>query len=100
MNIIKKLWFWILVTTLMSCEDNVKRSDSGYSIQGSAITILEIDGCEYLYKAVSGDFTHKGNCKNPIHKCECTCDTIDDTVEENDSTVVDNKISVAHILNK
>lgn len=37
-------------------------------------TILEIEGCEYIqYDASSGQarvysLTHKGNCKNPIHK--------------------------------
>lgn len=33
---------------------------------------IEIDGCEYLFYYNSPHFsiTHKGNCKNPIHKKE------------------------------
>lgn len=87
----------VLVYLFTSCQDNVKRSNSGYSLQGSAITILEIDGCQYLYKAASGDFTHKGNCSNPIHKCVCTCDLEDDTVEESDSTSTDVKFHMARM---
>ena len=34
----------------------------------------EIDGCEYLEKyngyQQGYSFTHKGNCKNPIHTCK------------------------------
>lgn len=38
--------------------------------------IITIEGCQYLdnrnfYGSI---YTHKGNCKNPIHKCKC--DTI------------------------
>lgn len=42
--------------------------------QDLEITEFIIDGCEYLGD-LSGDsrshyLTHKGNCKNPIHKCK------------------------------
>ena len=37
--------------------------------------ILILDGCEYYHQGYSstakGKLTHKGNCKNPIHKCNC-----------------------------
>jgi hypothetical protein len=26
-----------------------------------------LDSCEYLQHDATGSFTHKGNCKNPIH---------------------------------
>ena len=39
------------------------------------IVVIEFEGCEYLYgcyynfneSVVSTVFTHKGNCKNPVH---------------------------------
>jgi len=40
-------------------------------------TVLTIDGCEYIHSSVSYGqagglgLTHKGNCSNPIHKCNC-----------------------------
>ena len=35
--------------------------------------IIEMDGCEYYVRHgyESGYLSHKGNCKNPIHKCNC-----------------------------
>ena len=35
--------------------------------------IVVVDGCEYFkVKAYfSNTYTHKGNCKNPIHYCKC-----------------------------
>ena len=49
--------------------------DSEGKIEGGSRTV-EIDGCEYLVFENSGKalnnysfaITHKGNCKNPIHK--------------------------------
>jgi hypothetical protein len=34
---------------------------------GSGISVVEVDGCEYVryYQAA---ITHKANCHNPIHK--------------------------------
>jgi len=31
-----------------------------------------VEDCEYIYDATIGlrSLTHKGNCKNPIHKCK------------------------------
>jgi hypothetical protein len=35
------------------------------------IVAIEVEGCEYLYAFNPGNgfnvFTHKGNCKNPVH---------------------------------
>jgi hypothetical protein len=34
-----------------------------------------IDGCEYIVtrNGQGNGLTHKGNCNNPIHKCNCKC---------------------------
>jgi len=39
---------------------------------GCGITILTIDGCEYVWvkRGYGGGLTHKGNCKNPEHACK------------------------------
>jgi hypothetical protein len=39
-----------------------------------------IDGCEYIVmnNAYGDSMTHKGDCKNKIHKCDC--------VEQSDTT--------------
>lgn len=36
--------------------------------------IVIVEGCEYMYKEGVGykSFVHKGNCKNEIHKCNCS----------------------------
>lgn len=33
---------------------------------------VEIESCEYFVTSVHGGrtYTHKGNCKNPIHSCQ------------------------------
>jgi hypothetical protein len=41
----------------------------------SKYKVINIDSCEYIYisrRPYGSDFsvTHKGNCKNPIHKCK------------------------------
>lgn len=41
-------------------------------MEGSApqtLSVVTIDGCEYFYCPCEGAriYTHKGNCKNPIH---------------------------------
>ena len=42
----------------------------------TATTVKEkqiIEGCEYIVttNVYGNGLTHKGNCKNPIHKCTC-----------------------------
>jgi hypothetical protein len=32
--------------------------------------VVEIEGCEYIYGRLENVFTHKGNCKNPVHRCD------------------------------
>lgn len=68
----KTLFIAVMLLTLASCyEPNVKRKSTGYVIKAgsSPITIVNIDGCQYIF----GDWshatvlTHKGNCTNPEH---------------------------------
>ena len=39
----------------------------------SEYCIIFLDGCEYYVQHGNkrGYLSHKGNCKNPIHKCNC-----------------------------
>lgn len=51
---------------------NVEPAGSDYP--SSIVGTVTIDGCEYLkekdrYYYI---YVHKGNCKNPIHKCKCS----------------------------
>lgn len=67
-TITKALLLLIIILSLSSCEQrgvhNPILGDENY-------TIKIIDGCEYLerYEGYQNGytFTHKGDCKNPIH---------------------------------
>lgn len=66
---VTKAFFILLVSCcLFSCTEN----GSGNAVTGETTYSTEIiDGCEYL-KRYDGynsgySFSHKGNCKNPIH---------------------------------
>lgn len=41
----------------------------------NSLDVITLDGCEYYHRGYAnnykGKLTHKGNCKNPIHKCNC-----------------------------
>lgn len=67
----KKLILMFAVA-LVSCETkNVTINKTNTEIEGHTIKIYEIDSCEYVGMSVGknwGLLTHKGNCKNPIHK--------------------------------
>jgi hypothetical protein len=56
-----KLMLAILAISMVSCEKNAPSKPTGYRLE-----IVVIDSCEYLYGPWG--VTHKGNCKNPIHK--------------------------------
>ena len=60
---------------LISCnvpERNVPKTKTTYQIDNELhpLEIIVIDSCEYLYGpwGYATVLTHKGNCKNPIHK--------------------------------
>lgn len=66
----KKILFIALV--LVACE-----KPKGYRQEKDGYSIIEIDGCEYIEVSLNLGFdngyyslTHKGNCKNEIHKCK------------------------------
>lgn len=66
----------IIAISMSSCnESNISKAIIGED----NYTIIMIDGCEYLQRYEgyrSGySFSHKGNCKNPIHY-QITHDTI------------------------
>lgn len=68
----KKLLILVTAVIVVSCETkNVTINKTDTEIAGYTIKTYEIDSCEYLGFNVGGRnglLTHKGNCKNPIHK--------------------------------
>ncbi len=69
----KKLFITLtIIVCMVSCvtpDGDTREKKDGYYI-------ITIDGCEYIeVKYCAGcnngyySLTHKGNCKNPIHKC-------------------------------
>ena len=52
----------LVVFTVSSCNT----ADISYEVQ-------TIEGCEYIVtkNSYGNGLTHKGNCKNEIHKCTC-----------------------------
>lgn len=69
----RNLIIFIFALSLSSCENEVPvQSKVEDPLKGYKIMV--IDGCEYLHKRLnsySDHFTHKGNCSNPIHNCNC-----------------------------
>jgi hypothetical protein len=65
----------LLIGIISGCEEsNVKKIEkqkTSYKLDGGrSIEILIIESCEYIYGPWGNAtvLTHKGNCKNPIHK--------------------------------
>ncbi len=62
----------LIVITLVASSCNQNIPDKGYKITSKAgsFDVVEIDSCEYIRSDVYAGYnlTHKGNCKNPIHK--------------------------------
>jgi len=71
----------ILTISLFSCDKNQGFGGGTQWVKKEAVKntyeIIEIEGCEYIYVSVNSGYagglglTHKGNCKNPIHNCNC-----------------------------
>ena len=66
-----KYGFIAVVSSFWSCGscNSPKKRKSEYT----NYSIIEMDGCEYYvrHRYEKGYLSHKGNCKNPIHKCNC-----------------------------
>jgi hypothetical protein len=67
-----KLMIVALIMGMVSCtERNVPSTKTEYMVNTyGLVEIVVIDSCEYLYGPWGNAtiLTHKGNCKNPIHK--------------------------------
>jgi hypothetical protein len=68
-----KLLLLALAITMASCGGNVDTKSTTYTIPtliGADLQVVEIEECEYFFTQYdrSAVFTHKGNCKNPIHQ--------------------------------
>ena len=64
-----KCGFIAVVIFFYSCNGGTIKTEN---INDFATIIVE--DCEYMYKSKVGyrSLVHKGNCKNPIHKCNCS----------------------------
>ena len=62
---------FIFTMSMIGCDSAVKEVNDSY---GFDYSIVIIDGCEYIkvdrtaLQSRVFSLTHKGNCKNPIHK--------------------------------
>jgi hypothetical protein len=66
-NLIKYGFIAVVSCFFTACgESDFKTEKNGHIY---TFNTIEVDECEYLVS--SSKFTHKGNCKNPIHKCNC-----------------------------
>ena len=67
----KKFFVTVLMSVflLVSCQTTIKEEPTGDKFNGRDITVYTYDGCEYIYVnfGYAKLFTHKGDCKNPIH---------------------------------
>ena len=63
------VFYLLLVAALIGCNNGGTTINK--SIDSFATVIVE--DCEYIYQVGTGyrSLVHKGNCKNPIHKCSC-----------------------------
>ena len=52
---------------IIGCEMPGKNVEVTMSNFGSGISVVEVDGCEYV-RFYQSAITHKANCHNPIHK--------------------------------
>ena len=76
MKITKLLLSIILIGMVSCCEEaatGTKPSEYVITLEalhGTELKVVEIEGCEYFvgYYSTSMLLTHKGNCKNFIHK--------------------------------
>jgi len=65
----------LLIGMVSSCEEQTTTTKSTQhtvkiGVDVKELKVVEIEGCEYFLGTFdrSAMFTHKGNCKNPIHK--------------------------------
>lgn len=63
----KSILILLSLVGLMACQRTANVSDpvSVGRWEGGTITVRVIDGCEYI--RVIQEYTHKGDCTNPIH---------------------------------
>jgi len=61
-----KLFPILALVLLASCsKTNVPKESTGSNVNGLELSIIEVDGCEYLYSSspYRAVLAHKGNCK-------------------------------------
>lgn len=70
MNKILIIVFLLISMLVIGCESQLDKKMNINQKEGFAT--VTIDGCEYIIVEgnVEYSITHKGNCKNPIHKQE------------------------------
>jgi hypothetical protein len=74
-NMKKLLLATLLIGMISSCEEPTTTTQSTehsvkIGVSATKLKVVKIEGCEYFMGEYdrSAMFTHKGNCKNPIHK--------------------------------
>lgn len=69
----KKLSILFLVTFLSCQQTNENGASYIYATDLNPQRIVIVEGCEYfkINEYTSYTYVHKGNCSNPVHKCNC-----------------------------
>ena len=75
---IKSNLLLVALVVLVGCDDNHTSFDSQKTVK-PGIKELTLEGCQYLFmengvsinSRYAMTLTHKGNCTNPIHQCNC-----------------------------
>jgi len=68
-----KLFPILALVLLASCsETNVPKEPTGVTLHDLDLSIVEVDGCEYLFAIAPyhSVLTHKGNCKYCAHRAQ------------------------------
>lgn len=79
-KMLRNLLFLIVIVVAVACSDSPPPTPkpapmypvpSVYTEHADSLATMEYDGCEYfiMYGLKKFGITHKGNCSNPIHKC-------------------------------
>ena len=64
-NLIKYGFIAVVSCFLLSCGSMPNKTAE----ENRELNTIVFEGCEYVY--YFDKMAHKGNCKNPIHKCNC-----------------------------
>jgi len=67
----------LFIICLTGCNNRTSSPESIRVLTSDDILFYEYDGCEYIQSKGTGMLSsHRGTCKNPIHRQNCAIDTL------------------------